>query len=426
MTTHTQILEGVKESTEANSRLVRKKQNTPSVSVRGQVAGIHNKLDQLSSPVANIQLAFRRLPADAFNPIQTSNNLSYCRKISSSCKLEYAYGKSTQIAAQTEAPPAPAAQWPDNFHAREGATQSFSLSVRSNDAPDTIPVDATHLETVDHNGRQYQRYAVENGIYFAPVDEDEVERLSYMHRVFEAMFDNRLIFPPVPRPRRILDCGYGCGSWAIGVAEQYPNCEVIGIDVYPYPIPNVLPPNLDLQVDDLNSPSTFPANHFDMVHSRMMSGGIHSNRWAGYMKDILRVLRPGGWCQMVEVYFNAQSDNGTLTKNHALQVWSQRYLESTQPYKDPRAPLRLRSRMTEAGFVEVESRLITLPLCGWSNDARDRAVGDANRLNTQRLLSSLAEYPLSTMLGMSSTDIALLVAQARAEADNPAFMVIMD
>ncbi len=46
-----------------------------------------------------------------------------------------------------------------------------------------------------------------------------------------------------------------------------------------------------------------------------MSGGIHANRWMNYLGDILRVLRPGGWCQMVEIYFNAQSDNGTLTSS---------------------------------------------------------------------------------------------------------------
>lgn len=31
------------------------------------------------------------------------------------------------------------------------------------------------------------------------------------------------------------------------------------------------------------------------------------------MRDILRCLRGNGWCQMVEIDFNAQSDNGTLT-----------------------------------------------------------------------------------------------------------------
>lgn len=40
------------------------------------------------------------------------------------------------------------------------------------------------------------------------------------------VFENRLIFPPVPRPRRILECGSGSGAWAIEVAEQYPECEV--------------------------------------------------------------------------------------------------------------------------------------------------------------------------------------------------------
>ncbi|KAL2120466.1 hypothetical protein VTJ04DRAFT_4493 [Mycothermus thermophilus] len=285
----------------------------------------------------------------------------------------------------------------------------------------TVPADDTYGEVVIHANREFQRYAVENGVYFAPVDDDEIDRLQYMHGIFNMMFDNRLLFPPIPNPRRILDCGYGCGSWAIEVAEQYPECEVIGIDVYPYPMPEVLPPNVDFQLDDLNRPSTFDSDYFDLVHSRMMAGGIHSNRWMPYLRDILRILRPGGWCQMVEIYFNAQSDNGTLTDNHALRVWSRSYMQSIQPMKDPRAPLRLQTWMTQAGFVEVESRMLTLPLSGWPTDPREKELGEANRPNVQRLLSSLVVFPFAHYLNMSNTDIQLLVAQARNEADNPAF-----
>ncbi|KAK4211705.1 S-adenosyl-L-methionine-dependent methyltransferase, partial [Rhypophila decipiens] len=300
----------------------------------------------------------------------------------------------------------------------------------------TVPLDNTYRDVFVHHNREFQRYAVENGVYFAPVDDDEVERLQYMHQIFNMMFDSRLIFPPIPRPRRILDLGYGSGSWAIEAAEQYPECEVcdlqsvsfsvisfvvFGIDIYPYPMPVDMPPNLIVQVDDLNSPSTFSSNSFDLVHSRMMAGGIHANRWTNYMADILRVLRPGGWCQMVEIYFNAQSDNGTLTANHALQVWSQRYMQSIQPYKDPRAPLRLQNWMTQAGFVEVESRLVPLPLSGWSNDPRDNEIGTSNRANVHRLLSALSIYPFTQALGMTLADVQLLVAQAHNEADNPAF-----
>ncbi|KAF6841990.1 UMTA methyltransferase [Colletotrichum plurivorum] len=216
----------------------------------------------------------------------------------------------------------------------------------------TVPLDNAFLETVTHQGREFQRYAVDNGAYFAPIDEDEMERLQMMHIVLSIVFENSLIFPPITRPRRILECGFGVGDWAIEVAEQHPSCEVVAIDICPHiwPDESLTPSNLNLQVDDLNS-------------SQMMAGGIHSNRWRDYLRDIHRVLRPGGWVQMVEIYFNAQSDNGTLTQNNALRRWSRRYLDSVQPYKDPRAPLQLQSWMQSAGFDSVETQMIPLPTC---------------------------------------------------------------
>ncbi|KAF5634119.1 methyltransferase [Fusarium sp. NRRL 25303] len=91
------------------------------------------------------------------------------------------------------------------------------------------------------------------------------------------------------------------------VAKSF--AQVLGIDVSPHMIPENPPDNMELQVDDLNGRFTFRSNHFDVVHSQMVAGGIHANRWRSYIRDIFRVLKPGGWCQMVEIYFNAQSDN---------------------------------------------------------------------------------------------------------------------
>ncbi|KAI1042761.1 hypothetical protein LB505_000963 [Fusarium chuoi] len=96
------------------------------------------------------------------------------------------------------------------------------------------------------------------------------------------------------------------------VAKSF--AQVLGIDVSPHMIPENPPDNMELQVDDLNGRFTFRSNHFDVVHSQMVAGGIHANRWRSYIRDIFRVLKPGGWCQMVEIYFNAQSDNGTLSR----------------------------------------------------------------------------------------------------------------
>ncbi|KAK1516082.1 hypothetical protein CPAR01_16401 [Colletotrichum paranaense] len=102
----------------------------------------------------------------------------------------------------------------------------------------------------------------------------------------------------------------------------------------------------------------------------MMAGGIHSNRWRDYLRDIHRVLRPGGWCQMVEIYFNAQSDNGTLTQ----------------------------SRPQGANADAKLDAKCWIRLGGNPNDP-------------------------SPDLRMTSQEFQVLVAQARSEADNPAFRV---
>lgn len=69
---------------------------------------------------------------------------------------------------------------------------------------------------------------------------------------------------------------------------------------------------------------------------------------------------------MVEIYFNVQSDNGSITDEHALRRWSTQYLRALEDRKDLRIGSKLRTLMTEAGFVEVDTKMIPLPLSAWS------------------------------------------------------------
>jgi len=82
---------------------------------------------------------------------------------------------------------------------------------------------------------------------------------------------------------------------------------------------------------------------------------------------VKRVLKPGGWVQMVELYYQCQSDNGSLTESHALRQWSSKYFQSLDGIKDMRAPIQLQNLFTAAGFVEIEFKMIPLPMCGWSS-----------------------------------------------------------
>ena len=94
---------------------------------------------------------------------------------------------------------------------------------------------------------------------------------------------------------------------------------------------------------------------------------------------------------MVEIYFQCQSDNGTLLESmmshedlqcnfahwyidHALRQWSTRYFDSLADIKDLRIPLRLLNVMREAGFVDVEQTMLPLPTCAWSNRESSRIL----------------------------------------------------
>ena len=70
--------------------------------------------------------------------------------------------------------------------------------------------------------------------------------------------------------------------------------------------------------------------------------------------------------QMIDCYYMCQSDNGSITDESALRQWSNMYIQAHDGIKDPRAPLQLQNMFHAAGLVNVESRMIPLPLCGWS------------------------------------------------------------
>ncbi|KAL6717206.1 hypothetical protein ACLMJK_005121 [Lecanora helva] len=218
--------------------------------------------------------------------------------------------------------------------------------------------------------------------------------------------------------------------------------EVIGIDISPQMKPDDTPGNFWPELDDINETLLHQSNKFDLVQSRMVGGGINASRWSSYMRDIKRVLKPGGWLQMIECYFMCQSNNGSITDAHPIRRWSNKYIESLSGIKDPRAPLRLQSLFNAAGFVEIEHRMIQLPLCGWPDgmsegsenyiycsltlyladdvtDSRERRIGEENRDNIQQALSTLAIYPFTSRLGMSIQEVRALVASARVDAANP-------
>jgi ubiquinone/menaquinone biosynthesis C-methylase UbiE len=68
-------------------------------------------------------------------------------------------------------------------------------------------------------------------------------------------------------PRRILDLGIGIGSWAINVADTYPDATVIAIDLAVIQ-PKFISPNYHFQIGDVEDPRRFGEKIFDFIYAR--------------------------------------------------------------------------------------------------------------------------------------------------------------
>lgn len=66
-----------------------------------------------------------------------------------------------------------------------------------------------------------------------PNDESEQDRLDLSHQMFKITMGNKLYLAPIGKPARILDVGTGTGIWAIEMGDDFPDSEILGIDLSP-------------------------------------------------------------------------------------------------------------------------------------------------------------------------------------------------
>jgi hypothetical protein len=92
-----------------------------------------------------------------------------------------------------------------------------------------------------------------------------------------------------------------------------------------------------------------------------------------------------------------QSDNGCITDGSALRKWSMDYINALDGQKDPRSPMQLQRMCREAGLINVEGRMIPLPLCDWGKGETARSIRSAHP--TSRWLIPKRQRSVSRRLG---------------------------
>jgi len=149
----------------------------------------------------------------------------------------------------------------------------------------------------------------------------EAASLRFQHHLFYrelgTLFPNTL---PLGSITRVLDLSCGPGVWLLEVTQAYPRIEGIGVDQKPELIQSACE---DAQLLGSNSASfrvldcyeklPYADSSFDFVHVQRSSAAITPKQWPVVLREIARVLRPGGWIQFLDFEIGPTSSSAINT-----------------------------------------------------------------------------------------------------------------
>ncbi|KAJ7767631.1 S-adenosyl-L-methionine-dependent methyltransferase [Mycena metata] len=198
------------------------------------------------------------------------------------------------------------------------------------------------------------------GLTTASECEHEENRLAQMHEAFTGYLDGALSLTPVDVSlTKIVDLGCGSGAWAIQAALQFPDAQVIAVDMSPLP-PCELPPNVTFVLANLTEDWTLEIGAFDMVHSRLVMSHVVNGE--DVIRRIAQLVKPGGLLIIEDVDLNSMVQTGGpatcafVTK--VIGVWAARKADAELGRK-------LSGIIKSTGcFVDVQVCKVSAPLCG--------------------------------------------------------------
>ncbi|KAK3400618.1 S-adenosyl-L-methionine-dependent methyltransferase [Sordaria brevicollis] len=275
-----------------------------------------------------------------------------------------------------------------------------------------------HYRTI--NGRTYHSDSVTDGEYWGPNDEKANEVLDIFHHAMTICLDGRLFDAPLPEnPENALDVGTGTGLWAIDFADQFPNCTVTGTDISPIQ-PSWVPPNVRFEIDDYNKEWTYKSDHFDFIHARWLTATVKD--WYAFYKEAYRCCKPGGYMEHMDASGTIKSDDGSVTKAHALAQWGPVWQAAGKKIGcelDLHSTDLMQNAMKEAGFVDIVSKDYKVPLSPWSNDPKTKELGLFIRAMTTQDLQGSLQFMWGNIMGWTKEEISIYIKHFERELKNP-------
>ncbi|KAK6535653.1 hypothetical protein TWF694_002108 [Orbilia ellipsospora] len=240
------------------------------------------------------------------------------------------------------------------------------------------------------------------------------------HHVYALRLNGKMFLAPIDKgtpPQHILDLGTGAGNWCLDMSSQFPDAQITGNDLSPVQ-PTYVPPNVSFEIDDFNEEWLQPSSHYDFVHARALYGSVKD--WSQFLKNVYRVLKPGGWFESVETVVEITCDDGSIPKGAPVEVWCDEMIKAAE---DAGASFDVAGKMEnwcdKQGFVEITQKMFKIPIGPWAKEKYEKTVGSYNLVN---MLAASEGFSLRllTKFGskMSKTEVEKLLVGVTADLKN--------
>ncbi|KAI8806289.1 S-adenosyl-L-methionine-dependent methyltransferase [Cladochytrium replicatum] len=184
-------------------------------------------------------------------------------------------------------------------------------------------VDVTRLELDDAtaanwdgpqsvgDGTPLMHTYAKDAIYVLPTDTAEGRRQNAKHQLVKDMFGRNyrgVTEEQLQAGVWVLDVGYGTGLWLCEMARDYPNGRYFGVDIassqWAEAFQRVNHEHLGVEVQfmrgDILKSLPFPDNTFNYIHQSFLAFSIPADLWPHALSELQRVLKPGGWVDLLE------------------------------------------------------------------------------------------------------------------------------
>jgi SAM-dependent methyltransferase len=206
-----------------------------------------------------------------------------------------------------------------------------------------------------------QRERLSDAPYLLPKDAQEQSRLNFQHCALYSAIGNHYLVPLRPDVATILDVGTGTGIWPVEMARLFPQAHLVGVDISAASLEHASSAACTFCLADILKGLPFPDQQFDYVHQRLLVAAIPAANWPGVIRELVRVTRPGGWVELLEIGVTVQQAGPETIR---LLAWM---VEKSQERGfDMYRISQLGEMLAQEGLEAIECHEIPVPLGDWA------------------------------------------------------------